>query len=286
MRRDRGEQHRAFAAGAQPALRGGAFASCPLVRYLNGRMTEPNQTAIVVGASAGIGAALSRRLAGEGRRVALVARRGAEVERLAQELRDAHGADRARGYAHDVSRFGEVEPLWQRIEAELGPVAELHYVAGSLLPMAPDEFDTDKDRQQFEVNTIGCCAWVNAAARRFQQRGSGRIVGVSSVAQDRGRIARPSYCASKAGMDTFLESVRNRLWRKGVQVTTIRPGFVDTQMIRGAKTFWVISADRAAELILRAVRARKAIAYVPARWRLMMAVIRSIPSFVFRKLNV
>lgn len=249
--------------------------------------TDGARTAIVVGASSGIGAALARQLAKDGCRVALLARRGAEVERIAQELRDTHGPDRARAYAHDVTRYAEAEPLWQRIESELGPVDELHYVAAILMPLALDEFDTDKDRVQFEVNAIGCCAWVNAAARRFQERKRGRIVGVSSVAQDRGRIGRPSYCASKAGMDTFLESVRNRLWRKGVQVTTIRPGFVDTQMVKGVeKPIWLISAERAAELILRAVRKRKAIAYVPGRWRLLMAVIRSIPSFVFRKLNV
>lgn len=243
--------------------------------------------AIVVGASSGIGEALARRLAATGRTVALVARRAAELERIAGQIDAAAGRRLAYVYPHDVQALDEAEPLFARIEQELGPVADLYFASGVLLEVGPEEFDTAKDRTTFQVNTLGCVAWVNAAARRFQARGRGRIVGISSVAQDRGRLGRPAYGASKAGMDTFLESVRNRLWRKGVQVTTIRPGFIATEMIRGApKVFWVISADRCAELILRVVAAGRAIAYVPARWRLLLFVVRNIPSFLFRRLNV
>ncbi len=250
-------------------------------------MQHRTGTVIVVGASAGIGEMLARRLARSGRKVALLARRPAELARIVEDLDRAAGSQRAMAYAHDVTDLPAVPALWARIEQDLGTVDELHYVAGYLAKVELDEFDTDKDRAQFEINTLGCVAWVNEAARRFGPAGRGCIVGISSVAQDRGRIGRPAYCASKAGMDTFLESIRNRLWRKGVQVTTIRPGFVDTPMTKGVeKMFWLISADRAADLVLRAVAKRKAIAYIPARWRLMMTIIKSIPSFVFRKLNV
>jgi NAD(P)-dependent dehydrogenase (short-subunit alcohol dehydrogenase family) len=249
-------------------------------------MRAPDQTAIVVGASSGIGAALARRLGAAGRRVALLGRREAELARVAAEI-DRNGERRAFVYAHDVTDHGAVEALFDRIEAEAGSVDEIHYVAGLMLPVALDEFDTGKDREQFAVNALGCIAWGNAAARRFLVRGHGRIVGVSSVAQDRGRAGRPTYGASKAAMDTYLEALRNRLWRHGVQVTTIRPGFVETDMTRGVPgLFWLIPADRAAELILRAAARRRAVAYVPARWRLLMTVIRSIPSFLFRRLNV
>ena len=106
------------------------------------------------------------------------------------------------------------------------------------------------------------------------------------LAQDRGRIGRPVYNASKAGMDTYLEALRNRLWRHGVQVTTIRPGFVETPMTAGLQLKGAIAADKAAELILKARDGKKAIAYVPAKWRLIMFVSRNIPSFVFRKLSI
>ncbi len=240
-----------------------------------------------MGASSGIGAMFARRIASQGRAVALLARREAELAVLAAEIDRAAGQRRAWVHPHDVSDHASVERLFDVIESELGPVDELHYVAGSLLPVAPDEFDTAKDRAQFEVNTLGGIAWCNAAARRFQQRGHGCIVGISSVAQDRGRMGRPAYCASKAAFDTYLESLRNRLWRRGVQVTTLRFGFVDTAMTKGVPgLFWLQSAERAAELGLRAVHRRAAIAYVPARWRPLMAMIRAVPSFLFRRLNV
>ncbi|MCA8958316.1 MAG: SDR family NAD(P)-dependent oxidoreductase [Planctomycetes bacterium] len=247
-------------------------------------MTPP--VSIVVGASSGIGESLARRLAAEGGKVALLARRGPEVERIAKEINQQCGATRALGVAHDVTDWSAVDGLWGRVESELGQVDALYYAAGILEPVEGDEFDTAKDKRHFDINTLGSVAWVNAAARRFGPRGAGTIVGISSVAQDRGRIGRPAYNASKAGMDTHLEAVRNRLWRKGVTVTTVRPGFVQTPMTEGVQgMFWVISADRAAELTIAAGRKRKAVTYIPWRWRPMMGVIRSIPSFVFRKLN-
>ena len=249
-------------------------------------MSSRKGTCIVVGASSGIGLAVARRLCLEGRKVAMLARREPELRALAAAIDDGLGQPAAFPYAHDAADLAAAEPLFACIEAEVGEVDELHFVAGVMPEVGPDEYDLDKDRQQVEVNMLGCIAWGNAAARRFSARGRGCIVGVSSVAQDRGRIGRPVYNASKAGMDTYLEALRNRLWRRGVRVTTIRPGFVLTPMTEGLPLKGAISADRAAELILRARDDEKAIAYVPGKWRPIMFVIRNIPSFVFRRLSV
>jgi NAD(P)-dependent dehydrogenase (short-subunit alcohol dehydrogenase family) len=249
-------------------------------------MRSRTGTCIVVGSSSGIGLAVARRLALEGRKVAMLARRAKELDQQTALVNEATKAQRAFAYLHDAADLELVEPLFVRIEEELGPVDELHYVAGVMPEVGADEFDLKKDRLQVQVNLLGCMAWVNAAARRFQQRGSGCIVGVSSVAQDRGRTGKPGYHASKAGMDTFLESVRNRLWKKGVQVTTIRPGFVETPMTAGLQLKGAIPADTAAALILRARDRRKTIAYVPWKWRPIMFVIRNIPSFVFRRMTI
>ncbi len=185
---------------------------------------------IVVGASSGIGECIGRRLAAAGHRVGLLARREVEVQRIAGEINAAAESVVAMGFAHDVTDLTAVEPAWERIESELGQVGSLYYAAGILENVELDEFDTAKDKRHFDINTVGSVAWVNAAARRFGPRGAGTIVGISSVAQDRGRIGRPAYNASKAAMDCHLEAIRNRLWRKGVTVTTIRPGFVETPM--------------------------------------------------------
>lgn len=249
-------------------------------------MVSRSGTCIVVGASSGIGLALARRLAIAGRKVAMLARREKELRTMAALTNDALGREAAFPYVHDAGDIDAVEGLLARIEQELGTVDEVHFVAGVMPEIGKDEFDLGKDRLQVQVNMLGCIAWGNAAARRFQERRSGCIVGISSVAQDRGRTGRPVYNASKAGMDTYLEALRNRLWRHGVRVTTIRPGFVETPMTAGLQLKGAISADKAAELILRARDKEKAIVYVPGKWRLIMFVIRAIPSFVFRKLSI
>lgn len=248
-------------------------------------MSQP--LAILVGASSGIGQCLAQQLARSGHQVAVLARRREALEGLAKAVNELAGAERARAYAHDVLDLDGIDPLWEQIEKDFGtPATALYFCAGILEPVDPDEFDTAKDKRHFDINTMGSVGWVNAAARRFGPAARGLICGISSVAQDRGRIGRPAYNASKAGMDTHLEAVRNRLWRKGVQVTTIRPGFVATPMTADVQMKGEISAERAAELILKAVRKKKAIAYVPFKWWLIMTVIKAIPSFLFRKLNL
>lgn len=249
-------------------------------------MASRSGTCIVVGASSGIGLAVARRLALEGRKVAMLARRETELRAVAATIDDTLGRQAAFPYVHDAADAEAAEPLFARIEQELGPVDELHYVAAVMPAVEIDEFDLAKDRAMIEVNLLGCIAWGNAAARRFRERKGGCIVGVSSVAQDRGRTGRPVYNASKAGMDTYLEALRNRLWRHGVRVTTIRPGFVDTPMTAGLRMRGAISADAAAAKILRARDRERTIAYVPWKWRPIMFVIRNIPSFVFRRLSI
>jgi NAD(P)-dependent dehydrogenase (short-subunit alcohol dehydrogenase family) len=153
--------------------------------------------------------------------------------------------------------------------------------------IADNEYSFDKDRLMFEVNTLGAIAWLNEAAQRFERAGAGTIVGISSVAGDRGRRGQPAYCASKAALSTYLESLRNRVGRHGVRVVTIKPGPVDTPMTKGLdKLPMLIPAEKAAAGILAAARAGVHTAYVPGAWRPIMFVIRSIPSFLFKKLNI
>jgi NAD(P)-dependent dehydrogenase (short-subunit alcohol dehydrogenase family) len=249
-------------------------------------MRARSGTCIVVGASSGIGLAVARRLGIAGRKVAMLARREAELRAQVATTNDVLGREQAFAYVHDAAECDAVEPLFARIEQELGQVDEVHYVAGVMPEVAIDEFDLAKDRAQVQVNFLGCIAWGNAAARRFLARKSGCFVGVGSVAGDRGRVGRPVYNATKAALDTYVEGLRNRLWRHGVQVTTIRQGPTETPMTAHLGLKNAITADKAAELILRARDRGATIAYAPGKWRLIMFVIRNIPSFVFRRLSI
>ncbi|MEO5929629.1 MAG: SDR family NAD(P)-dependent oxidoreductase, partial [Candidatus Kapaibacterium sp.] len=193
-------------------------------------MSLPWKHAIVVGASSGIGEALARRLAKEGCRVALVARRKDALDRLADELNNVAGGTVAFTAAHDVANRDEVPFLFQELTKELGGLDAIFYAAGVMPAVAVDEYNTEKDATMMEVNTIGAMAWLNQAAVRFERTKRGTIVGISSVAGDRGRRGAPAYGTSKAALNAFLESLRNRLARFGVHVVTIKPGFIDTEM--------------------------------------------------------
>ncbi|MDP3184933.1 MAG: SDR family NAD(P)-dependent oxidoreductase [Anaerolineales bacterium] len=247
---------------------------------------HPRRRMIIVGASSGIGAALARQLALEGYTLALLARREEMLRSLCAEINTQFNETRAIAYAHDVTDFDSVPGLLQRILADLGGLDLFIYNAGISLPVGLKKFDFEKDRRTTEVNYMGALAWLNPVAAMFQSLRSGQIVGLSSVAGERGRVGNPSYNASKAALTCYLEALRNRLTRYGVNVLTVKPGFVDTAMIKDAKgTFWVISADQAAADICRAIRKRRQELYTPARWRGLMLVVRNIPSVIFRRLT-
>jgi short-subunit dehydrogenase len=249
----------------------------------------PSGRALVVGASSGIGAALVRELARDGWRVAALARRANELEALRREC----GAERVKTRVHDVHDRAAVPELFEELARELGGLDLVIYATGVMPAIGPQEFDTAKDAEIVTVNTLGAMAWCNAAAEYFQSRRSGTIVGISSIAGDRGRRGNPAYGASKAALSHYLEALRNRLGVFDVHVCTIKPGYVETPMTEGlgelsglAKLLGMVSAERAARDILTSARRRRYVRYVPLRWLAVSLVIRSIPSFVFRRLSI
>lgn len=121
-------------------------------------------------------------------------------------------------------------------------------------------------------------------ANRFEERGSGTIVGISSVAGDRGRATNYVYGSSKAGFTAFLSGLRNRLAKRGVHVVTVLPGFVATQMTEGMDLPAKLTAEpsEVSDAIVRAVERKKNVIYVRPIWRVIMLVIRSIPEQIFK----
>jgi NAD(P)-dependent dehydrogenase (short-subunit alcohol dehydrogenase family) len=247
------------------------------------------KTAIVVGASSGIGESIARRLASEGCRVALVARREPELAAIADAIEKATGEGGAIFRVHDVADGPGAEAVWDSVEREFGTVDLLVFAAGIMPAVGETEYTYAKDAAMVDVNLKGAIAWFDVAALRMEAARRGTIVGISSVAGDRGRRGNPVYAATKAAMNSLLESLRNRLSRHGVTVCTVRPGFVATPMTAGLKLppRMTISADEAARLTLAAARKKRGVdVYVPRRWAFVMFVIRHIPSFVFRKLSI
>lgn len=238
-------------------------------------------TAVVVGASSGIGEAMVRQLAREGTKVAAVARRLDQLERIATEC-----GPEVRAYAHDVKDFASAPALFDLIVTDLGSVDLLIYNAGVMPRVEEGEYNFDKDREMIEVNLLGAMAWMNPCAAYMEARRSGTLLGISSVAGDRGRRGNPGYHTSKAALSTYLEALRNRVSRYGVKVVTVKPGPVRTPMTAGLKLPLLIEADVAAAGALAHARAGSVHGYTPAVWGPIMMVIRHVPSFLFRRTNI
>ncbi|MEM6706488.1 MAG: SDR family NAD(P)-dependent oxidoreductase [Acidobacteriota bacterium] len=237
--------------------------------------------AIVVGASSGIGAVLAQKLAAQGTQVAAIARRQEQLDELAS------GSDKIRTYVHDVVAYDDAPSVFDQIQADLGEIDLIVYCAGVMPEIEEHEYNFAKDRAQLEVNLVGAVNWLNLAAAHMESRRKGTIVGISSVAGDRGRRGSPVYTASKGGLTTYLEALRNRIHRYSVHVVTVKPGPVRTPMTDGLGDMpFMIDADKAADGVLKLARKGTGSGYVPLIWWPIMTIIRLVPSFIFRKTNV
>lgn len=247
---------------------------------------QPRKRAMIIGASSGFGAALAKELASHGYDLGLISRRLDLLQELCGQI-EAGAQVRAFAYAHDVTDVQAVPALLQRAVRDLGGLDLFIYSAGIMYPHDPEAYEPEQDLETLRVNLLGAVAWLNPVAQRFVQAGQGHIVGVGSIAGDRGRRAIPAYAASKAGLHAYLESLRNRVSRFGVRVTTLKPGQMETGMLKGAeKIRRPVRPERAAELAWRAISSGKQQAYIPARWALVALAVRNIPSFVFRRLDL
>lgn len=247
---------------------------------------NPRRRGLIVGASDGLGAALARQLSQEGYSLALLARSKNKLDALCQEINSQGG--NARAHVHNVTDYGSVPSLLLKIVADLGGLDLVIYVASvNLPPGGMDKYNFENDRQMIEVNLIGAMAWLTPISEMFQSAGAGQIVGISSVAGDRGRVGNPGYNTSKAGLTTYLEALRNRLTRHGVNVLTIKPGFMKTDMLKAASgpTPFAIEPAVAAHHIVNAMKKRKQVIYTAPIWRWIMLAIRHTPSFIFRRLS-
>lgn len=240
-------------------------------------MNWSGKKVIVVGGSSGIGEQICLQLAAQGAKVAVVARRPDRLEMLAEKgmITDQH----------DVKNTGQIPDHFFKLCTELGGLDAIIYCAGVMPPVEATEFNTAKDALMVHVNLTGAIAWLNCAAERFAGAGAGTIIGISSVAGDRGRSGQPVYNTTKAALNTYLEALRNRLSTHGVTVCTIKPGPTETEMTANLGLKGMMSAEQAAQIIL-AKSGTNGEVYLKLTHRIIFLIIRHIPSFIFRRLKI
>lgn len=247
--------------------------------------TSPSRI-LVVGASSAIAEAVARRYAAQGARLFLVARNAERLQAQAADLK-TRGAAEVRSTVADLNDFTHHEDLvahaWQAWNG-LDLVLIAH---GTLGDQKACEADFDLALRELNTNAISALSLLTRLANRFERQGTGCLAVIGSVAGDRGRQSNYIYGTAKGALAIFLQGLRNRLAPRGVQVLTIKPGFVDTPMTAAFRKgpLWA-SPDTIAAGIVGAVARRKDVVYLPWFWRGIMLIIRSIPERVFKKLKL
>jgi hypothetical protein len=240
-------------------------------------------TLLILGGRSDIGRAIARRFAAQGASVILAARNAATLADDASDLANRYGV------AANALEFDVTDGHPAAFFDALGALPDcVVMVAGLLGDNARSEAESVEALRVMATNYTGPAVYLLEAARRMSGRGSGSIVGISSVAGDRGRQSNYIYGSAKAGLSAFLDGLRNRLHPVGVHVVTVKPGFVDTQMTQGMKLPGPLTAspNEVAAAILVAVRRKKNTVYVKPIWRVIMMIICLIPEPVFKKMRL
>jgi len=241
--------------------------------------------AFITGASSGIGQALAARYAQAGWRLALVARRTGEVEAWARG--QALGSERWAVYAADVQDIDSIVAAGQRCIAEQGLPDVVIASAGISIGMdTADRADLDVMREVFAVNNTGTAATFHPFLAAMRTRGSGTLVGIASVAAIRGLPGHGAYCASKAGLVAYCESLRGECRGTGVRVVTIVPGYIATPLTarnRYAMPF-LLQAGDFADRAVRAIESGISYRVIPWQMGVVAKLMRLLPNPLFDRL--
>lgn len=244
-----------------------------------------SQTWIILGATSTIARSFARLVAERGDGVVLAGRDLAELQFIASDCTH-RGAMLGEVIAFDARNPKTFAPIIKRARAIEGTVSVAVFV-GSM--PAQEEIDADPSLVDGTIadSFTGPARFLTAIAPLLEERGKGTVVGVGSVAGDRGRLGNYVYGSSKAGFHAYLSGLRNRLGRSGVHVVTVKPGTVDTAMTWGMEKLpFLAQPEKVAGDILKSADRKKDVLYTPFIWWPVMTVIRAIPERVFKKMQI
>ncbi|NOY69115.1 MAG: SDR family NAD(P)-dependent oxidoreductase [Deltaproteobacteria bacterium] len=240
----------------------------------------------ITGATSGIGRALSFEMAKRGYCLALSARSVEELEKMKKEINDEHSPPAIAVKHLDVTDYRAVPKALSFLIGELGGLDIVYANAGIGLGERVGKNEFDKARATIEVNLLGAMATIDAAVAYFLKKGKGHVVGVSSVAAFRGMPRSSSYCASKAGIAIYLESLRAETFRKNIDVTVLYPGYIDTplnQML--PKRPFLISVEKGAKIIADLIEKRVKSSTVPVYpWNIVGKLLKILPTGMVSRL--
>lgn len=240
---------------------------------------------LILGGTSDLGKSMASEYARQGYEIILTARNPEDLKTFQadQEIRfktkvsvmklDARDFDSHENFLH---------------EAEIDSIDVVACVFGYLGEQKTAAENFEEARNIIETNFLGAVSLLNRIANVFESRKSGLIIGISSVAGERGRQSNYLYGSAKAGFSTYLDGLRNRLNPSGVHVCTVKPGFMATRMTEGLDLPGPLTAqpDEAAKVIIAGAAKGKNTIYVRWMWRYIMLIIRNIPEFIFKKMKM
>lgn len=241
---------------------------------------------LIIGATSAIAHACARVWAARGASLYLLARDGRRAHANVDDLRLRGAAGTHAGVLDVADHAAHADALDHAI-ASLGGVDIVLIAHGTLPDQNRCDADTDYAMREFAVNATSTIALANRIATYLESQGRGTLAIISSVAGDRGRASNALYGSAKAAVSAFASGLRQRLSAKGVNVLTVKPGFVDTPMTAAFRkgALWA-TPDRVAQGIVRAIDQRRSVVYLPGFWRAIMFAIRGVPEAAFRKLKL
>lgn len=233
----------------------------------------------ITGASSGLGAAIAVEFARRGYAVAIAARRLERIESLAARLTEL-GAPAVLPLALDVTDFASIDAALERAAGEFGrlDVVVANAGVGYTLPVGRGKFD--QVRQTIDTDLTGAIATIEYALPRLRAQGGGQIVAITSVAGSRGMPYMGAYSAAKAGLHRYVQALRAEVRHEPIVVTELAPGYIDTDMNRGAKSRpFVIPLEQGGRILARLIERQVGHRFVPLwPWALVAPLLRFVPT--------
>ncbi len=241
---------------------------------------------LIVGATSAIAYETAKLFARDRAELFLVGRSPEKLTVVQDDLR-VRGAKRVEIFPLDLADLQRHQELIDTALAALGELDSVLIAHGTLSDQRAGEQSAAQTIEQLTVNCLSAISILTILANYFEQRRRGCIAVISSVAGDRGRGSNYVYGTAKGALNVFLQGLRNRLYRSGVAVVTIKPGFVDTPMTAGLKkNFLFASPASVGKTIYNAMNKGGDVVYVPWFWFIIMLLIRNIPEPLFKRMKL
>ena len=238
---------------------------------------------LIVGAKSDVAKSLAKLYAKNNYNIYLAARNCKELEPFAMDLSIRERQD-VKCLELDILDWDNHEAFYNSLDKKpYGVITAVGYLGDQKLG---EKSFSEVEKITF-TNLLGNMSLLNIIANDFEERGNGFIIGLSSVAGDRGRQKNYFYGASKAGFTTYLSGLRNRLYKKNIQVLTVKPGFINTKMTKDLKLPKLLTAEPydVASDIVKAEIKNKQIIYTKRIWKIIMFIVNAIPEKIFKKMN-